>query len=352
MAPPVKGAEIMGEVTIRACVLNFVVVLLDGYNLPEISNAVLEVAKSHPARVIFVTVTDDKNAPPLRTWIAESCNPVTADGIRVCHEEIHIVASKEGMEQIDNAVFSLLIPDLPTFLWWQSPFPEDEPMEQVFSNLVDRCDRLIIDSTRLLEPSCDLSVAACLASIAGEGEEELRHIAVGDLTWQRLLPWLSIVVKCFDLPQALPLLSTVKQITIKYAEVLHGGNFIPTQALLLLGWIASRLQWVPEKNGFVSSSNPVKVIFNKEGNCSSFQEEIRSIVLEMDMAKVATHLLDGGLIEGFIETTEYQSIRQILPNTTFTMKELLERELLIMGRNFVYEEALRVAAYLSKCWRF
>jgi len=62
---------------------------------------------------------------------------------------------------------------------------------------------------------------------------------IADLNWQRLAPWQELTAQAFDQPDRRSAVWEIDGITIDYER----GN--STQALMFLGWIASRLEWEP-----------------------------------------------------------------------------------------------------------
>jgi glucose-6-phosphate dehydrogenase assembly protein OpcA len=62
---------------------------------------------------------------------------------------------------------------------------------------------------------------------------------VADLNWGRLAAWQELTAAAFDPPERRATIWEVDQVTLNYEK----GN--STQALMYLGWLASRLDWHP-----------------------------------------------------------------------------------------------------------
>ena len=62
---------------------------------------------------------------------------------------------------------------------------------------------------------------------------------IADLNWHRLSAWQELIAASFDPPERRAALWEVDTITIDYEK----GN--TAQALMFLGWVASRLNWEP-----------------------------------------------------------------------------------------------------------
>ena len=64
-------------------------------------------------------------------------------------------------------------------------------------------------------------------------------VPLADLNWRRLSAWQELTAQAYDSPHRRESLRDIERVTIDYEK----GN--PTQALLILGWLASRLAWLP-----------------------------------------------------------------------------------------------------------
>jgi glucose-6-phosphate dehydrogenase assembly protein OpcA len=132
----------------------------------------------------------------------------------VCAERISITGDRAALP---SAVITLLVADLPVFVWWRGALPDDA--DAVLGELVEVAARVIVDSDE-----ADLASAARL---------ELRVAGLVDLAWVRTAPWREAIAAMFDgRPQrrALDHLTGI--------EVTGPRN----QAALLAGWLRSRLE--------------------------------------------------------------------------------------------------------------
>ena len=95
--------------------------------------------------------------------------------------------------------------------------------------LLAKVDAVLLDSAELIEPRAGLARAA-----------ELVHSArVVDLAWLRTTPWRERFAASFDPPDRLAKLRTLNGVTIRHMA----GSGV--SALLLAGWLISRLRWDP-----------------------------------------------------------------------------------------------------------
>ena len=148
-------------------------------------------------------------------------------------ECVTIDVSAENEAQLASIASPLLMPDLPDVLWWAMD-PTDT--SQLFAELVDVCDRLVVDSALAVQP------AAGLHNLRGFVGELREDVALGDLAWARLSPWRRLTTQFFDVPDAVPLLDLIDDISITYGNSAHQWSGF-SGALLYAGWLGSRLGW-------------------------------------------------------------------------------------------------------------
>ena len=146
----------------------------------------------------------------------------------ICCEYITVTGIPSAFERIGGLLSELMIPDLPQYVWWKGTLNEEDPLLQ---RLLTQCDRLIIDSSILLDPEAEFLKISQLVD---------KQLPLTDLNWARLAPWQELAAEAFDPPERRRSIWEVDQITIDYEK----GN--DTQALMYLGWLASRLNWHPQ----------------------------------------------------------------------------------------------------------
>ncbi len=224
----------------RARVLNFVAYTTAGLSLEGESalDVVEHVVATHPFRTILI-VADEANGPAEISASVRALSLTGAGGRKIVHEQVRIYAHGPVADILPSVVLPLLLPDLPTFLWW----PGDLPVGHAFwPRMVDACDRVIVDSSAFSTP---------LTSIVMYGEFIRAckpYQAFGDLAWKQLSDWRTLVSQFFDNPVCADCISRITSVTIDYAARSpgvaapdHPGN--AGVALLLAGWLISRLAW-------------------------------------------------------------------------------------------------------------
>ena len=119
--------------------------------------------------------------------------------------------------------------DVPLVVWWNGPAPLDD---HLFEHLLDLADRIVLDSSGMAD--CDLDYLA-LEGLLRRGE----HARMSDLLWHRLQPWRLALAQVFDQPAERRMLNRIEACTVMAGND-RGGR---AAALLLVGWLASRLNW-------------------------------------------------------------------------------------------------------------
>jgi glucose-6-phosphate dehydrogenase assembly protein OpcA len=186
------------------------------------------IAAQNPCRIIslFPMVGQDEG---VMAQVSAYC-PIQkrASTSLICCEYITLKGTEAALDRVHGLVTSLVITDLPSFLWWKGTPNVDLDL---FQQLAHASSLVILDSsTFMTDPDGDLVRLKQMLD---------RGVAIADLNWRRLAPWQELTAEAFDAPERWSSLMEVDRVTIDYER----GN--PTQALLFLGWLASRLGWQP-----------------------------------------------------------------------------------------------------------
>lgn len=217
-----------GMALMRVCLFNLVI-LTDAAHVSRITDIVARLTALRPNRAIVVTLSskEEPTTPErrLEAWVQAHCTLMGPGQPQVCGEQITIITPRDAEAHIPGIVLSLLEPDVPVVIWWTF---EQTPNGRALAQLQPIADRLILDTARMDGATEALQAAQNLIT-AG--------VAVGDLAWGRLTPWREQIAQLFDAPPALQRLWSLERVVIE-----HGPRGATT-ALLLAGWIASRLNW-------------------------------------------------------------------------------------------------------------
>jgi glucose-6-phosphate dehydrogenase assembly protein OpcA len=205
-----------------ARVLNLVVIVDRDWK-GEIANRLARVGRYHASRTILCAVEEGRTT--LDAVVVMSYEEPRNGTIGVIRETVEIDLGPEHLAGIETVVDPVVVTELPTVLW--SPHGH----EQAVQELLGLTDVVLVDSDDLLEPAPALARAA-----------ELRDSAyVVDLAWLRTTPWRERLAASFDPPARRAALQRIKGIEVRHQESSTAS------ALLLSGWLASRLHWEPAR---------------------------------------------------------------------------------------------------------
>ncbi|MEM9543212.1 MAG: glucose-6-phosphate dehydrogenase assembly protein OpcA [Cyanobacteria bacterium P01_E01_bin.42] len=185
------------------------------------------IAASNPCRIVTLcpVLGEDKG---VSAQVSAYC-PIQKRGgnTLVCCEYITLKGTAEALDRIAGIIEALLIPELPKFMWWKAT---PRPKFSLFNRLADVCDSVIVDSSSFSRPETDLNHVGTLIG---------NNVAIADLNWRRIAAWQELAAEAFDPPERRASIWDIDRVVVDYEK----GNV--SQAILYLGWLASRLQWQP-----------------------------------------------------------------------------------------------------------
>src|SRR3954452_19898146 len=201
-----------GEPEATTRVLNMVAIV-DREWRGEVENRLDRVGRFHPSRTIICAFEPGRTA--LDAWAT------AAEGV----ERVVMDVGDGHLAHLDTVVDPVLISECTTVVW--SPHGHDDGVE----SLMGVADVVLIDSAEGQDDAAALAWAAELAE----------RTYVVDLAWLRSAPWRERIAATFDPPAWRPELERITGVTVRHREDSS------VAALLLVGWLASRLGWEPAK---------------------------------------------------------------------------------------------------------
>ncbi|HEY7357234.1 MAG TPA: glucose-6-phosphate dehydrogenase assembly protein OpcA, partial [Ktedonobacterales bacterium] len=233
-ATPANG----GHPATRNSVLNLVVFTQRAATAQAVDNALDELCLHHPARVLLLVAQPDLPEEEMKAWIDLSVYKRERRQGPNSSEQVMIEAKGEAVTSLPGVVLPLLAPHLPVFTWWADIPPVGQ---KLFERLAEVSDRMIVDSAEFA------SLGDFFLALGQLSRSRQYRAAVSDLNWQRLEPWRELVAQFYDQQAALPYLGHISQMVIEYAGDAANGRTAgvanPAQGLLLIGWMASKLNW-------------------------------------------------------------------------------------------------------------
>jgi glucose-6-phosphate dehydrogenase assembly protein OpcA len=319
------------QAVMRACVLNLLVFASGERALDEITAIMADVSIEHPARNMIMMRDSTQKQPDLQAWVTALCHFQPGGRRQVCCEQIVFRVGSDNASLLPGAVRPLIVPEIPVVLWWRQPLDLNDPL---FSEFLESASRAIIDSSSIISPMKDL---------ARYVSKERQWTAFSDLNWAKLTPRRVLISGFFDVPDCRSYLDKIQRVEISY-------NGKEAQAMLLGGWIASRLQWKPE--GGITAADSARRLLLKANNRRVTVEwrpekaDIEGVVrvriylestdgyFQVSVTENGEHLITESTLAG-LPSASSMAVRHPWNET-----QLIHRELEILGHDRVYEDAL------------
>ena len=306
------------------------------------------IASSNPCRIITLCpiLGEDRG---VKAQVSAYC-PISkqSKNTLVCCEYITLSGTAEALERIGGIIGELAIADLPKFVWWKATPAPEHPL---FKRLISSSDTVIFDSSSFVHPKEDLTTLAELLK---------QDTALADLNWRRLAPWQELAAAAFDPPERRSEIYEVDKVTIDYEL----GN--QSQALMYLGWLASRLKWTPveyQHEGGDYDIRKAKFTDDKQRNIEAelagiptadwgdipgdlISLRLSSTNLDADCCTVLCSSTTGCMRMEAGGGAQSCYIEQVTPVSDQKTEELLGQQLQRWGREMLYEESMAIAAQI------
>lgn len=230
-APPEDPHEIPLS---RVCTMNIEVVAPTAELLERYTPVVDEVTASIPARAILASIEPDEPGEELSGNATAVCS--LEGGKKICSERIILNCRGNGAARAASAMEAFLVPEIPTALVWLGKVHVEDP---VFEDLANDAHRIILDSM--------YTSLGSLLNVASWARKQANGPQVSDMAWTRLASWQEMIARFFDSAETRALAAKITKITVKQAS--DSGARLGSEPALLLGWIATRLEWKTSRLG-------------------------------------------------------------------------------------------------------
>jgi glucose-6-phosphate dehydrogenase assembly protein OpcA len=204
---------------VPARVLNLVCVV-DKQWSGEIANRLRGVGRYHASRTIVCAVEPGRTRLDATATVAADTEPKPGE-FAVIRETVIVDVGPEHLPALDSIVDALVVTDLATVVW--APHGHTEAVDA----LLGMAQIVLLDSVDDPDPVDAVHRSSALTE----------KVYVVDLAWLRSTPWRERVAATFDPAPLRPDLKTISAVTIR-----HNPDST-VAALLLVGWLASRLGW-------------------------------------------------------------------------------------------------------------
>jgi glucose-6-phosphate dehydrogenase assembly protein OpcA len=381
----------------RARILNLVI-FVDAPELGETSDAAAELAAQHPSRTIVAAMNPGAADSRLSAEVSARCTLSFGRRQQICSEQIVITADGRSVDEVHGLVAPLLTSDLRTFLWWRRA---GWPSGHSFEVLADHGDRILLDSARIISGSVDLQSLVSL--IKKFSQKKPNALPIGDLNWTRLGVWRTSLASLYDVPAYRENLSRLARIRITYSPSepgvqvsagpqspfapsapATGGHSavapaLPAEPLLIAGWLLSRLGWMdPQKSAqgegegdyafsfrtaasgelVLSASEPVDAGTDVARTANSGPQRVprtsrgvkavSEIQFECGEATTFSVSLKDSCLETKVTIAGQTQAGRVVACEDKPDGQLVAEELDILGRDTVYEDAIRMASLLAE----
>jgi len=348
-----QAREESDAAVLRARVANLLVFVSHEAALVESHAIFSELTAIHPSRILTMTGLREAADEDIEMTVATICQTDKRTGARrLSCEEITLKACGKFVAELPSAALPLLVPDLPTFLWWRTA---PDVAEKIFDTVLRATDRLVVDSAEFLDPSAEL--IATNRIFAGD---KYRHVGVSDLNWARLTFWRGLLADFYDVAAYRSLLDRVDQVQVDYVAPESDSAAVAPQAWLIVGWLASRLGWrLAEKQPKKQRDQDVVVEFESSLNSQVLVKlnrvepherkpgrlvrvELRSSTDQAASFKVKRSDDNLHILAEATMGAETQRGR-VLPVRNRSAAQLLGREMEILCNDDLYQQALEIA---------
>ncbi len=363
------------QAVMRARVANLIVFIPAESLISEVNEALAELTSSHPCRALVLSGDSQARDRNIEVSVSALCQAQAKSQRQVCCELVTLVARGRYAVELPSAAIPLLVSDLPVFLWWRGAL---DPGDKIFSTLSKAVDRVAIDTAACRDPFKDLKALSALMSSGSELQAPM-----SDLNWARLTSWRALLASFFDTADRREELDQINHVQIDYSsesrdqksevrgqrkESVSALSIAP-QALLIAGWLASRLGWssfakhsAPAASSGANSAaapNAVTVLLEKDGR--SLEVEFHCVerpnMRPGRLARVALRTAadpaetfevlrskDGQCLETRRERGKSGGAARVLKVRNRSTAELLGGEMDILTRDRIYEQAVESAA--------
>jgi glucose-6-phosphate dehydrogenase assembly protein OpcA len=212
-----KHAENGGYVPAR--VLNMMAFVESKWS-GEIANRLRGVGRYHASRLIVLSYDPERERLDARASVAADGEAKPGELV-LLHETVIVELGARHLDDLLSIADPLMVSDLTTLLW--SPHGHPAAVDA----LLPLAQAMLLDSVE--DPIWHEAIArACKLS---------QRVYVVDLAWLRSTPWRERIAATFDPPALRAELDEVTAITVRH----HPDSTVA--AMLLIGWLASRLGW-------------------------------------------------------------------------------------------------------------
>jgi glucose-6-phosphate dehydrogenase assembly protein OpcA len=353
----------------RARVANLLVFVTNDSLLNEVHEMMLDLTAIHPSRVLMMLGLYEAPDRDIEMSVESYCQTDKRTGARrLCCEEVILNAQGSFVSELPSAALPLLVSDLSTFLWWRHTV---QTTDKVFGSLLRAADRLVIDSAEFADTGRDLDEVNQLFT---RGHSS--HVGISDLNWARLTSWRGLLADFYDVAAYETWLDNIDHVRVDYVGPERDPESVAPQALLIAGWLASRLGWELADDRPIQGRNQT-LSFNfmteTRGSSPTIRKGSGGRAIKLGLNRVdrgerkpgtlaqvelSSRAESGGEPASFVVARSADNLHllteaklgasvqrgRVLPVRNRSAAQLLSREMEILCNDQIYEEAVAMAA--------
>jgi glucose-6-phosphate dehydrogenase assembly protein OpcA len=329
--------EQSGQIPLRTSILTLLVVARGASETRLATETLHELVEQMPSRAIVIAIAGPDT--PFDATISAHCRYLNV-GQAACYEVIELRAPADRLAALPSLLAPLEVFDVPAFLWWVGPV---DFMSPEFARLAATVERVIVDTSRF-DAALDALTAyhrflqTTDASITGT-----------DLNWARSTSWRELIAQCFDHPMAQRLLHAVQRVEISFDPSAEA------QALLLAGWLATRLGWrlvnatrATETMTFAlytTRGHEVAIILSRQASTGVGLRAVRIVAGSgLDTSRITVRRRSEGLAVVAVEAARAPRQERVVRDPAPRLRDLIGKELLVHTRDRVFDESLDFVA--------
>jgi len=316
----------------------------------EVSNLLADVTRQNPCRAVVMVMDPDGSPPGLMATVSAHCHMPAEGEKQICSEQITLIARGEMGPELASVVLPLTVSGLPIYLWWRAG---NFDVPAYFDQILRVTQHVMVDSARFAAAGKDLRALAAWL------ERHTGRIRLSDLNWARTTPWREVVSQSFDSPERRPYLDRIREVRIEYEMESARLTTQRAQSLLLAAWLATRLGWEFRRAELRGENMPRAFYFQSAGGEVKVERVLRkvegggsgvcfSFVLEAVGANFSfSRGPDGKVVRTLAQVSGLPPIGRTVRIEAGNEVEILNDELLLAGRDRVYEQTLALAARMT-----
>lgn len=317
-----------------------------------------DITAAHPCRAIVMMGDAAGADQDIEVSVSLQCRASAgAQDKRLRCEQVTLEAHGRYAVELPSAATPLMVPDLPSILWWYGDVEFDDP---VFVNLSRAVDRVVFDSADFNEVHHDLT-----GFVDFIDRQRATDARLSDLDWTRHSAWRSLVAAFFDGPENRVQLERVNRVTIDCARPPATSDEAPPQGLVFAGWLASCLPWKTGSSSKLTKTGEawqieldagdraIQIEWRLVDHVSSNSCEIVRVELAADGAAEPVHFSielseDGKYLGTAAGGDDVVHAPRVLNCPNLDSAHLLAAELNAGGQDLVLERSVRAAAAMVK----